>query len=135
MCAIFSMLEASILESNNSIPGAGLLHFLTCNWHSFSCSHGCLSCTQLEALGLCCLWTLRLLNIWALLGPTHIPSRGCLQSRTQLGLCCLWIRTCFMSRPVLGQKHHVRTFSALFHAILPVACTRLPMSPTEVCVL
>ena len=126
-----------------NIPRAGLLHSLACNWHSFSCSRGCLSRTQPEALGLCCLWTSRLLHIRALLGPTHIPSRGCLWSRTQprlcclwtracfsrgclwsrtqLGLCCLWTRACCMSRPVLGQKHlvgHTLPSSMLFCQLL-----------------
>ena len=106
-------------------------------------SRGCLSRTQPEALGLCCLWTSRLLHIRALLGPTHIPSRGCLWSRTQprlcclwtracfsrgclwsrtqLGLCCLWTRACYMSRPVLGQKHlvgHTLPSSMLFCQLL-----------------
>ena len=58
---------------------------------------------NLKALGLCCLWTSRLLHIRALLGPTHIPSRGCLWSRTQPRLCCLWTRACF-SRGCLWSR-------------------------------
>ena len=103
---ISSMLKALILESNNNIPGAGLLHSLACNWHSFSCSRGCLSRTQPGALSLCCLWTSRLLYIRALLGPTHTP-RGCLWSRTQPRLCCLWTRACFLPGPYSALHIHL----------------------------
>ena len=106
----------------------GLLHSLACNWHSFSCSRGCLSRTQPEALGLCCLWTSRLLHIRALLGPTHTPSRGCLWSRTRPRLCCLWTRACFTPGPYSTLHIHLAAAYGPAHDHVCVAYGPAPAS-------
>ena len=108
-----SMLKASILESNNNIPRTGLVHSLACNWHSFSCSRGCLSRTQPEALGLCCLWTSRLLHIRALLGPAHAYTFSRLLMVPHTTTSVLLMDPCLLHTRALLGPTYTYTFSRL----------------------